>query len=64
MPGIFLAEYVTTGCNGYCVTSIVNTLGKDVTIDPPLVELEEIEDDFDNILNILKFSNRGQWSTS
>jgi hypothetical protein len=42
VPRIFLAESLTMGCNGYCVTSIVNTLGKDVTIHPPLVELEEI----------------------
>jgi hypothetical protein len=57
VPGIFLAESLTMGCNGYCVTSIVNTLGKDVTIDPPLVELEEIEDDFDNSLNIVELSS-------
>jgi hypothetical protein len=52
-PGIFLAESLTVGCNGYLMTSNVNTLG-DVTIDPQ-VELEEIEDDFDN--TVLIFSN-------
>jgi hypothetical protein len=54
VPGIFLAESLT-GCNGYCVTSIVNTLGKDVTVDPPLVKVQEIEYDFDN--TVLIFSN-------
>jgi hypothetical protein len=55
VPGIFLAESLTMGYNGYCVISIVNALGKEVTIDPPLVELEETEDDFDN--TVLIFTN-------
>jgi len=41
-PGIYLAETLTEGVDGYCVTSIVNT-SEDVPIDLPLFELEEIE---------------------
>ena len=37
------------------VTSIVNTLGEDVIIDPPHVELEEVEDDYGN--TVFMFSN-------
>jgi hypothetical protein len=39
-----MAESLTREIEGACITSIVNTLEKDVTIDEPLVELEEIEE--------------------
>jgi len=45
VPGVYLAESLTEEINGYCITSIVNTLEMDITIDSPHVELEEIEDD-------------------
>ena len=54
MPGVYLAEALTTGVDGYCVTSIVNTSEDDVTIEPPFVELEEVENDYDN--SVLIFS--------
>ena len=38
--------------NGCCVTSIVNSLEKEITIDPPLLELEEIEKECDNAVII------------
>jgi hypothetical protein len=44
-PGVYLAEALTEGVNGYCVVSIVNTSEEDVTVEIPPVELEEIEDD-------------------
>ena len=46
-PGVYLAESLTRETNGYCVTSIVNTLEEDITIDSPHVELEEIGNDHD-----------------
>jgi hypothetical protein len=42
MPGIYLAESLTEEINGYCVTSIINTLEKEITIETPCVQLEEI----------------------
>jgi hypothetical protein len=39
---VYLAESLTREFDGYCVTSIVNTLVEDVIIDPPHVELEEV----------------------
>jgi len=54
VPGVYLAEALTTGVDGYCVTSIVNTSEDDVTIEPPFVELEEVENDYDN--SVLIFS--------
>ena len=47
VPGVYLAESLTEGINGYCITSIVNTLERDITMDSPLVELEEIGDESD-----------------
>ena len=39
---------MTEEINGYCIASIVNTLERDITIDPPPhVELEEIGDERD-----------------
>jgi len=55
VPGVYLAESLTREVDGFCVTSIVNTLGEDVIIDPPYVELEEAEDDYDN--TVFMFSN-------
>jgi hypothetical protein len=55
VPGVYLAESLTREVNGYCVTSLVNTLGEDVEIDPPYVDLQEIEDDYEN--TVLMFSN-------
>lgn len=54
-PGVYLAESLTKEVNGYCITSIVNTLGEDITIHSPHVELEEIENDCDDA--VLMFSN-------
>jgi hypothetical protein len=39
-----LAESVSIENEGTCITSIINTL-EDVTIDPPIVDLEETEDE-------------------
>jgi hypothetical protein len=47
VPGVYLAKSLARKVNGYCVTSIVNTLGEDVITDPPHIELEEGEDDYD-----------------
>jgi hypothetical protein len=44
IPGIYMAESLTREIEGACITSTVNTLEEDVTIDAPLVELEEIEE--------------------
>jgi hypothetical protein len=44
IPGIYMAESLTREMEGACITSIVNTLEEDVTIDGTLVELEEIEE--------------------
>jgi hypothetical protein len=41
IPGVYLAESLTEEINVYCVTSIVNTLQKEITIDPPQVKLEK-----------------------
>jgi hypothetical protein len=35
---------LTREIGGACITSIVNTLEEDVTLDTPFVELEEIEE--------------------
>jgi len=51
-PGVYLAEALTEGVDGYCVISIVNTSDEDVTIEPPFVELEEVENDCDNLFLI------------
>jgi len=49
----YLAEALTEGVDGYCVTSIVNTSEEDVTIEPSFVELEEVENDCDNSVLII-----------
>jgi hypothetical protein len=36
VPGVYLAESLAREVDGYCVTSIINTLEKDVTIHPML----------------------------
>jgi hypothetical protein len=43
VAGIYLAESLTRKTNGYCMTSIVDTLVENTTIDSPLVGLEETE---------------------
>jgi len=53
MPGISLAVSLTEEINVYCITSIVNTLEKEVTIDSPYVELEEINECDDAAVNII-----------
>jgi hypothetical protein len=55
IPGVYLPESLTEEINGYCVTSIVNTLERDITIDPPHVELEKLEDE--NNAAVYLFSN-------
>ena len=52
---MYLAETLSKEVDGYCVTSIVNTLGEEITIDSPFVELEEIENGCDDA--VLIFSN-------
>jgi hypothetical protein len=47
-PGVYLAETLTEAVDGYFATSIVNTSEEDVTIEPPIVELEEIENGREN----------------
>ena len=44
MPGVYLAESLTKAMDGMCITSIVNTLEEDITLDLPQVLLEEIDD--------------------
>ena len=56
ISGVYLAESLTKEINGLCVTSIINTLEEDITIDPPLVDLEEIENDPDDTALILSNS--------
>jgi hypothetical protein len=41
-PGVYFAEMITEGVDGYCVASIVNT-SEDVTVEIPFVEIEKIE---------------------
>jgi hypothetical protein len=55
VPGVYLAESLTREVNGYCIMSIVNTLGEDIATDFPHVELEEIEHDYND--TVLLFSN-------
>ena len=44
MPGVYIAESLTKERNGKCITSIVNTLEEDITLDPPQVLLEAVDD--------------------
>ena len=53
-PGVYLAETLTEGIDGYCVTRIVNTSEVDVTIEPPVIELKEAQISCDSA--ILNFS--------
>ena len=50
MPGVYLAESLTEEINGYCITSIVNTLDREITVESPYVELEEINENEDAAL--------------
>lgn len=47
-PGLYLAESLTMERHGYCITSAVNTLEEDVSIEIPQVELEEVEENFES----------------
>jgi len=51
-----LAESLMEEINGYCITSIVNTLERDITINSPLVELEEIGNECDGATLMLPSS--------
>jgi hypothetical protein len=42
---VYLADTLTREVDGYCVTSLVNTLREDVIIGPPHVEIEAVEGD-------------------
>jgi len=44
IPGIHLADSLIKEMNGKCITSIVNTLEEDITLDPPQVLLEAADD--------------------
>ena len=37
LPGVYLAEALTEGIDGYCVTSVVNALEEDITVEPLLL---------------------------
>jgi hypothetical protein len=56
VPGVYLAEALTEGIDGYCVTSIINTLEEDITIETPFVKLEEVECEFDDVALIFSTS--------
>jgi hypothetical protein len=40
---VYLAESLTKAVNRKCITSIVNTLQADITLDPPQVILEAVD---------------------
>jgi len=42
IPGVYLAESMTKEMNGKCITSTVNTLEEDITLDPPQILSEEV----------------------
>jgi hypothetical protein len=44
MPEVYLAESLTKAVNGKSITSIVNTLVEDITLDPPQVIVEAVDD--------------------
>jgi hypothetical protein len=44
MPGVYLAQSLTKTINGKCITSIINTLEENVSLDPPQVLLEAADD--------------------
>jgi len=50
IPGVYLAESLTVERDGHCITSIVNTLSEEVTLDTPLVTLENYE--IDNTVSV------------
>jgi hypothetical protein len=53
LPGVYLAESLSEEINGNCITSIINTLEEEITIEPPKIELEELEIDDDSFVRIL-----------
>ena len=56
IPGVYLAESLTEEIDGHCITSIMNTLEKEIIIDPPHVQLEEIEKECDDTVKIFSSS--------
>ena len=56
IPGVYLAESLTEEIDGHCITSMVNTLEKKIIIDPPHVQLEEIENECDDTVQIFSSS--------
>lgn len=44
IPRVYLAESLTKAMNGMCITSIINILEEDITLDLPQVLLEEVDD--------------------
>jgi hypothetical protein len=56
IPGVHLAESLTEEINGYCVTSIVNTLEKEITIDASQVNLEKMDDECNETVLLLPSS--------
>ena len=44
VPGVFFASSLTRAVNGFCVTSVVNTLETNQTIELPCVELECLDE--------------------
>jgi hypothetical protein len=45
MSVAYLAEFLTKAMNGMCITSIVNTLDEDITLDVPQVLFEEVDNE-------------------
>jgi hypothetical protein len=42
LPGVYLASSLTRAENGVCTTSVINTNGTEMTMQPPLVTLEVV----------------------
>ena len=61
VPGVYLVESLTKETKGYSVTSIVNTLEEDITIDSPHVELEETENV--NDFSVMIFTTSVFWDS-
>jgi hypothetical protein len=65
IPGVYLAESLSREINGSCITSIINTLEEEITIESPEIELEELEieeDSFVTILTATQIEDQGRLS--
>jgi hypothetical protein len=50
---VYLAESLSEEINRNCITSKINTLEEEITIEPPKIELQELEIDDDSFVRIL-----------